>query len=116
MQKKPLIWKGSSFEDIKNDKIFPLEARKEAGYQLDRIQSGLDPEDWKPFNQVGPGTREIRISLGDGWYRVMYVAKFPEAVYVLHCFSKKSRATSHHDKEITSNRYKAMIKERNSLT
>jgi phage-related protein len=50
--------------------------------------------------------------LDDGWFRVRYVAKFPEAVYVLHCFKKKSRVTSKQDKEIASSRYKAVIKER----
>lgn len=51
----------------------------------------LDPEDWKPFDDVGAGTKEIRIKDSQGIYRVMYVAKFEEAVYVLHCFQKKPR-------------------------
>lgn len=87
-------------------------ARKEAGHQLNRVQVGLDPDDWKPFDVVGAGTKEIRINLDDGWFRVMYVAKFPEAVYVLHCFKKKTSATSKQDKDITATRYKAVIQER----
>ncbi|MDE1892645.1 MAG: type II toxin-antitoxin system RelE/ParE family toxin [Betaproteobacteria bacterium] len=105
-------WRGSSLRDIKNNDIFTPSARKEAGHQLSQVQVGLELDDWKPFDIVGPGTKEIRINLGDGWFRVMYVAKFPEAVYVLHCFKKKTTSTSNHDKEITATRYKALIQER----
>ena len=77
-----------------------------------RLLAGLDPDDWKPFDGVGAGTKEIRINLDDGWFRVMYVAKFPEAVYVLHCFKKKTTSTSKHDKDITAARYKTVIQER----
>ena len=112
MNKKPIHWRGSALQDIKDDDIFTLDARKEAGHQLNQVQQGLDPDDWKPFDIAGPGTKEIRINLNDGWFRVMYVAKFQEAVYVLHCFKKKSAATSKHDKEITTSRYRALINER----
>jgi phage-related protein len=112
MNEKLIDWRGSSLRDIKNDDVFTPMARKEAGYQLGQVQRGLEPDDWKPFDSVGAGTKEIRISLNDGWFRVMYIAKFPEAVYVLHCFKKKTTATSKHDKEIASARYKAVIQER----
>lgn len=79
---------------------------------MHQVQMGLDPDDWKPFEDIGAGTKEIRISLNDGWYRVMYVAKFQEAVYVLHCFKKKSRATSKIDKEIATARYKEVVAKR----
>jgi phage-related protein len=110
---KPIDWRGSSLKDIKDDAVFSLDARKEAGHQLSQVQAGLDPDDWKPFDVVGAGTKEIRINLNDGWFRVMYVAKFPEAIYVLHCFKKKTNATSKHDKEIATARYKAVVQERN---
>ncbi|MCY1375553.1 hypothetical protein D9M69_629770 [compost metagenome] len=73
------------------------------------MQAGLDPTDWKPFNDVGAGTREIRLRDASGIYRVMYVAKFEEAVYVLHCFQKKTQATSPQDKAIAEARYRAVI-------
>jgi phage-related protein len=82
---KPICWCGSSYKDLTNEKTFSLNARKEAGHQLNQVQKGLDPDDWRPFDVVGPGTKEIRINLDDGWFRVMYVAKFEEALYVLHC-------------------------------
>jgi phage-related protein len=106
---KEIRWWGSSYKDLL---AFPSGARRTAGYELSRVQAGLDPEDWKPFDDVGAGTREIRLRDdgpdGKGIYRVMYVAKFPEAVHVLHCFAKTTQATSQHDKRIVSERYKAM--------
>lgn len=106
MKEKPIDWRGSSLRDIKDDDIFTPDARREAGRQ-----AGLEPDHWKPFDDVGAGTREIIVNLDDGWFRVMYVAKFPEAVYVLHCFKKKN-ATGKSDKDIASARYKAVIQER----
>jgi phage-related protein len=94
------------------DDIFTPNARREAGHQLSHVQFGLEPDDWKPFDEVGSGTKEIIINMNDGWFRVMYVAKFEEAVYVLHCFKKKTNATSRHDKDVASTRYKAVVTER----
>jgi phage-related protein len=106
---KEIRWIGSSYEDILE---FPSTARREAGFQLGRVQAGLDPDDWKPFDDVGAGVREVRIRDGHGIYRVMYVAKFEEAIYVLHCFQKKTQATSKQDKEIAASRYRAVVRER----
>ena len=91
---------------------FPDEPRRDAGFQLGKVQVGLDPDDWKPFDDVGPGTKEIRIREASGIYRVMYVAKFEEAVYVLHCFQKKTQATSTQDKGIAEARYRAVVNAR----
>ncbi|MDR5854922.1 type II toxin-antitoxin system RelE/ParE family toxin [Caballeronia sp. LZ062] len=110
---KEIRWVGSSYDDILE---FPSAARREAGFQLGRLQVGLDPEDWKPFDDVGPGVREIRIRDTSGIYRVMYVAKFEEAVFVLHCFQKKSQTTSTHDKMIAAIRYRAIVRERKART
>lgn len=85
---KPIRWVDSSLDDVQ---AFPVGAKKDAGYQLHRIQQGLDPDDWKPFASIGAGVREIRISVARGIYRVMYVAKFKGAVYVLHAFQKKPK-------------------------
>lgn len=109
---KPLKWVGSSRKDIKNDNIFTPNARCEAGAQLFKVQKGDNPDNWKPFNDVGAGTKEIIIDIDNGWFRVMYVAKFDEAVYVLHCFKKKTNQTSQHDKDLAEDRYKALVQER----
>ena len=112
MEEKPIDWRGSSLRDIKDDDIFTPGARREAGRQLGQVQAGLEPDHWKPFDDVGAGTKEIIINLDDGWFRVMYVAMFQEAVYVLHCFKKKTNTTSKHDKDVAATRYKAVIQER----
>jgi len=70
-QEKETRWAGSSYQDILK---FPVEPRKEAGFQLGKVQAGLEPDDWKPFNDVGVGTKEIRIRDATGIYCVMYVA------------------------------------------
>jgi phage-related protein len=108
---KDIRWIGSALDDLLS---FPEESRRQAGFQLRKVQSGLEPDDWKPFEDVGSGTREIRIRETNGIYRVMYVAKFEEAVYVLHCFQKKSQATSKQDKSIADERYRAVIQSRKS--
>ncbi|BEP53829.1 MULTISPECIES: type II toxin-antitoxin system RelE/ParE family toxin [Variovorax] len=106
MDEKEIRWVGSSYADLL---AFPVEPRRAAGFELGKVQAGLDPTDWKPFNDVGAGTREIRLRDASGIYRVMYVAKFEEAVYVLHCFQKKTQATSPQDKAIAQARYRAVI-------
>jgi phage-related protein len=108
-QEKEIRWVGSAYDDLLE---FPEEPRRDAGFQLSKVQSGLDPEDWKPFGEVGAGAREIRIRDSSGIFRVMYVAKFEEAIYVLHCFQKKTQATSKQDKEIAEARYRAVANAR----
>ncbi|MFC0400604.1 type II toxin-antitoxin system RelE/ParE family toxin [Paraburkholderia rhizosphaerae] len=104
-QEKEIRWVGSSYDDLL---AFPDEARRRAGFQLAKMQAGLDPDNWKPFDVVGAGTREIRIKDAQGMFRVMYVAKFVEAIYVLHCFQKQGQTTSGQDKEIAEARYRAV--------
>ena len=90
---KDIQFIGRSLEIIRD---FPDAAKREAGYQLDRVQHGLDPIDWKPMSSIGPGVREIRIK-HEGQYRVIYIAKFEEAIYVLHAFQKKTQKTNKQD-------------------
>lgn len=110
MEEKPIMWLYTSFDDLFN---FPMQAKKEAGYQLHRVQNGHEPEHYKPFKQIGLGVKEIKISEANGIYRVMYVAKFEEAIYVLHAFEKKTQKTNKKDIDIATTRYKAMIAKRN---
>jgi phage-related protein len=76
---------------------------------LGKVQAGFEPTDWKPLDDVGAGTREIRIRDATGIYRVMYVSKFEEAIYVLHWFEKKIQVTSKQDRAIASARYRAVV-------
>ncbi len=108
-REKEIRWIGSAYDDLL---CFPDEPRRQAGFELGKVQAGQDPEDWRPFDVVGAGTREIRIRDSNGIFRVMYVAKFEEAVYVLHCFQKNSQATSKHDKDVAESRYRAVISAR----
>nr|WP_295746277.1 type II toxin-antitoxin system RelE/ParE family toxin [uncultured Acidocella sp.] len=105
---KPVRFRGSSLEDLRD---FPATARREAGQQLDQVQRGLDPDDWKPMTPVGQGGREIRIRDEAGEFRVIYVAKFAVAIYVLHCFQKKTQATSKADLDLAEKRYRDLVKE-----
>jgi len=93
---KPLVWVGATLDRLRG---LPAAARREGGYQLYRVQLGLDPADWKPMRTVGPGVIEIRIHAG-GEYRVFYVARLAEAVYVLHAFEKRTRQTRQADIEL----------------
>jgi len=99
---KPLNFIGSSLDELRN---FPEEARKAAGFELYSIQRGLDPNDWKPMPSIGRGVKEIRVHVLGEW-RIIYVAKFEEAVHVLHSFQKKTRKTNQHDIDIARKRYK----------
>lgn len=86
--------------------------RREAGHQLDRVQQGLEPDDWKPMPSVGPGVREIRIREQAGAFRVIYTATRSEAVYVLHAFQKKTQATARRDLDLASARFRELIRSR----
>lgn len=105
MADKPIYWIGTSKEDISK---FPEEARRKVGFQLRAIQIGEKPTDFKPMAIIGKGAEEIRIWTGDT-YRIFYVARFPEAVYILHAFGKKTQKTSKQDIELAQRRYQQMI-------
>ena len=106
---KQIRWVGSAYDDLL---AFPKDARMEAGFQLGKVQAGLEPLDWKPFDDVGAGTKELRIKDASGIYRVMYVARFEEAIYVLHCFQKRTQVTGKQDRAIAEARYRAVVKAR----
>lgn len=113
---KPVHWVGSAHRDLRG---FPTEARRRAGHELHQLQRGLAPGDWKPMRAVGPGAGEIRISTerhgGRVEHRIFYVAKFEEAIWVLHAFQKTSRRTSRHQIEIGKERYAAMLRARERI-
>jgi phage-related protein len=106
---KSIEFLGDSLDCLRE---FPNQTRREAGFQLDRVQRNLQPFDWKPMSTVGAGVREIRIRDDTGAYRVLYVAKFEDAVYVLHCFQKKTQTTPKRDIDVAEKRYRELVKER----
>jgi phage-related protein len=99
---KSLRFIGSSLDDMRD---FPADARRQAGFELDAVQRGLEPSDWKPMTSVGMGVREIRIHVLGEW-RVIYVAKIADAIYVLHAFQKKTQRTRREDIELARRRYR----------
>jgi phage-related protein len=103
---RPIEFRGSSLQDLSR---FPAVARRRAGFQLFQVQEGDDPNDWKPMTSIGPGVREIRVREKDGAFRVIYIATFVNAVYVLHCFQKKTQKTSAGDIELAKRRYKELV-------
>lgn len=109
MSESPLFWVGSSKKDLMGS---PEEARREAGYQLHRVQHGEMPSDYKYMRSVGKGAYEIRIKESGDEYRVIYVAKFEEGVYVLHAFQKTTRKTEQKDIDLARRRYQKIARGR----
>lgn len=105
---KMLKFRGGALDDLR---IFPNSARREAGYQLDKVQNGQTPTDWKPMATIGKGVQEIRIRDEAGAFRVIYVAKLADAVYVLHCFQKKTQRTGKMDLDLATKRYGDLMKD-----
>jgi len=100
---KELYFLGTSLQDLRD---FPESVRRDVGFDLRRVQSGLAPMNWKPMPSVGAGVREIRIRSEEGAFRVFYVVESETAVYVLHAFNKKTQKTPRVDIERGKERYK----------
>jgi phage-related protein len=105
---KPIQWLGDSLENVRE---FSDSGRYHVGRELRRVQTGEIPTDWKPMITVGSGVAEIRIH-AENEYRIIYIAKFEEAVYVLHGFTKKTQQTSKRDIDLAAKRYRELQQER----
>ena len=104
---KQIEFIGNSLDALRS---FPLEARQDTGYQLDKVQRGLEPDNWKPMNTIGSGVKEIRVTDEQGQFRVINIAKLIDAIYVLHCFKKKTQKTSLADIDLARSRYKELVR------
>jgi phage-related protein len=91
-------------------KAFPAGPRRRCGYQISRVQAGLMPDDWKPMASVGPGVQGIRVRGAAVACRVIYMAKFADAIYILHCFDKKTQRTLKADVDLATARYKELTR------
>lgn len=107
MPNKPVEFLGDSMDALRS---FPQSVRRDAGFQLDKVQRGKEPDDWKPMKAIGSGVKEIRIRDEAGAFRVVYLAKLEDAVYVLHCFQKKTQETSQQDIDIAKTRFKDLMR------
>jgi phage-related protein len=106
---KPVSFLGGSLAVVRG---FPDGPRRETGFQIDRLQRGLDPDHWKPVKTVGSGVREIRVADRTGAFRVIYIAALAEAVYVLHAFQKKTQTTSKRDLDLAAARFEELMRSR----
>lgn len=93
---------------------FPRQVRIDLGAELRRVQEGLEPNNWKPMPTIGRGVREIRVSYRGQW-RLIYVAKFEEAIYVLHAFQKKTQQTPKADIDTAKQRLGEIVKKRRPI-
>jgi len=100
---KPIRFIGTARDDLA---AFPKSARTRAGHELFMVQAGRSPADWKSMNRIGPGVSEIRVRDPSGTYRVVYVARFADAVYVLCAFQKKTQKTARGDLDLAVQRYR----------
>ncbi|HEY4368222.1 MAG TPA: type II toxin-antitoxin system RelE/ParE family toxin [Steroidobacteraceae bacterium] len=106
---KDIAFLGSALDDLRR---LPQEIRRTVGYQLHKIQENEPPDDWKPMPVIGAGVCELRVRDASGAYRLIYVAKFAEALYVLHVFRKKTQKTAADDIELARRRYREMMRTR----
>ena len=112
MTEKPVEWVGSSLADVRR---FPDDARRRAGFELQAVQHGAMPSDSRPMPSVGAGVTEIRIRTGTE-HRIFFIAKFEEAVYVLHAFEKKTQKTAKRDIELGRARLAEVLASRSAST
>ncbi|HXE09007.1 MAG TPA: type II toxin-antitoxin system RelE/ParE family toxin [Acidobacteriaceae bacterium] len=103
---KEIEFLGSSLRDLQS---FPKDVRRKAGFELQQVQRGFEPSDFKPMASVGAGVQELRIWDLTGTFRVIYLARLEDAVYVLHAFQKKTQATAQRELEIARRRLKAQL-------
>lgn len=104
---KPVRFLGDSLDRLRE---FPRAARHDAGYQMEKVQRGEQPDDFKPMPSVGQGVEEIRVRSGPGSFRVIYLARLADAVHILHAFAKKTRATARRDIELAKKRYAELMR------
>ena len=106
---KPVRFLGDSLKRLRE---FPADAKQDKGYQLDKVQNGQQPDDFKPMPSVGKGVEEIRVRDEMGIYRTIFTARLAESVYILHVFQKKTQATSKSDIDIAKERYNELMRGR----
>ena len=106
---KPVEFLGDSLECLRD---FPSDARQDAGWQLELVQRGKQPSDFKPMPAIGKGVEEIRIWDDAGTFRVIYTARLADAVYVLHAFQKKSQTTAKRDIDTAKARFAQLMRDK----
>ena len=104
---KPIRFLGDSLKRLRE---FPDDARQDAGYQPDKVQHGQQPDDFKPMPSIGKGVEEIRVWDDAGTFRIVYTARWADAVAVLHAFQKQTQATSKRDIDTAKARFAQLMR------
>jgi len=89
-------------------RAFPAGIQGDLGYALYQVQLGQIPPDSKPMRTVGPGVYELRDQDERAWYRVFYLKKIADVIYVLHCFEKRTAQTEQKDIAVAKERLKRL--------
>jgi phage-related protein len=100
-----VAWEGDSLDVVR---AFPPAVRQEMGLDIRRLQQGLMPHDSRPMQSIGKGVFELRQRDANGWYRLIYLARVADTLYMLHAFTKKSAKTSRNDLAVAANRLKGV--------
>ena len=100
-----VAWEGDSKQVLQS---FPEGARQNLGFDLWRLQQGEKPSDYRPLPSIGTGVFELRDQDERAWYRLIYLSRINDVIYVLHCFEKKSREMPRKDFEKAKQRLKAV--------
>lgn len=108
-KRKPLQFWERSIDEFRE---FPAHIKDDGGYQLDLLQQGLKPADFKPMTTIGPGAFELRLDDDKNEYRVIYVVKLEDAVWVLHAFQKTTKKTSKKDIQLAKSRYEKLLQQK----
>lgn len=98
-----VAWEGDCLEVVR---AFPRAIRQELGLDIRRLQQGMRPHDSRPMQSIGKGVFELRQRDPDGWYRLIYLAKVGDTIFMLHALTKKSAKTSRNDLAIAASRLK----------
>ena len=100
-----IAWEGDSREVLKG---FPEGVRQNFGFELWQLQLGERPSDYRPLPSIGAEVYELRDQDERAWYRVVYISRINDVIYVLHCFEKKSREMPRKDFGKAKQRLKAV--------
>lgn len=98
-----VVWEGNSREILQS---FPEGARENLGFDLWRLQQGERPGDYRPVPSIGVGVFELRDQDERAWYRIVYLSRTSDVIYVLHCFEKKGREILRREFEVAKQRLK----------
>ena len=100
-----IVWEGDSKDVLRT---FPEGVIQNFGFELWQLQQGMRPRNYRPLPSVGSGVFELRDQDERGWYRVVYLSRIDDVIYVLHCFEKRSREMPARDFQKSKRRLSAV--------